>query len=132
MSHDTEQPPVGYKNPPQHSRFQKGRSGNPSGRRKAKPQLDLLAEFTKLVSETIQIKKKGKIQYVTMLEAFLRTTMDGELKGNAAARKEVFRLLDLMKEGASEETGEMTKEQEAQLLAGFFARGRRADGGCDD
>jgi hypothetical protein len=131
MSHNTDQPAVGYKNPPQHSRFQKGRSGNPSGRRKAKQAPDLLDAFAKLMAEPVQIKKKGKLQNVSMIDAFVQTLMDAAFKGNAAARKDIFRLLDLMKQG-SDETTQMTTEQEAQLLEGFLARRARADGGRDD
>ena len=34
MTNTNKNGPVGYGNPPDHSKFQKGKSGNPSGRRK--------------------------------------------------------------------------------------------------
>lgn len=133
MSRNTDQPAVGYKNPPQHSRFQKGRSGNPSGRRKAKPALSLLDEFAKLMSEPILLVKKGKPQKVTLLEAFLRKTTEAALKGDAAARRDVIKLLGSMPSGADEAEGEgLSREEETQLLARFLARERRANGGRDD
>lgn len=133
MSHNTDQPAVGYKNPPQHSRFQKGRSGNPSGRRRAKPQLNLLDEFIKLMSEPIQLMKKGKPQKVTLLEALLRKTIEAALNGDAAARRDVIKLLGLMPAGADESDAEdVTRDEEAQLLARYVERKRRSDGGCDD
>lgn len=131
MTHTTDQPAVGYKNPPTHSRFQKGRSGNPSGRRKAKPKLDLLDAFAKLMSESVQLTKNGKPQKVSMMEAFMRKTVEAALKGDASARRDVFRLLDLMKQSSDQAT-QMTTEQEAQLLEGFLARRAHADGGRDD
>ncbi|PTM40306.1 DUF5681 domain-containing protein [Bosea sp. 124] len=131
MSRDTDQPAVGYKNPPQHSRFQKGKSGNPSGRRKAKPQLNMFDELYKLMSEPIPIMKKGKQQSVSLLEALLRKTAEAALKGDSAARKDLIKLMELAPRVSEVDAGEMTKEQEDQLVALFLARQRRSDGGCD-
>lgn len=132
MTDNTNQPPVGYKSPPRHSRFQKGRSGNPSGRRKAQPQLNLLDMFKKIMSEPVQLMKNGRPKTVSMMDAFLRKTVEAAFKNDAAARREVFRLIGLSIADSSEAAGDMTNEQEAQLLADFLARRARADGGRDD
>lgn len=85
------------------------------------------------MSEPIQLVKKGKPQKVTLLEAFQRKTAEAALKGDAAARRDVIKLLGLMPSASEEAEGEViTSEAEAQLLARFLARERRADGGCDD
>lgn len=132
MTDNTNQPPVGYKSPPRHSRFQKGRSGNPSGRRKVQPQLNLLDMFKKIMSEPVQLMKNGRPKTVSMMDAFLRKTVEAAFKNDAAARREVFRLIGLSIADSSEAAGDMTSEQEAQLLADFLARRARADGGRDD
>src|ERR1700754_4025380 len=54
---------VGYRSPPEHSRWQKGQSGNPRGRPKgiASIESDLLAEL----GQFIQIKEGGKPKRIT-------------------------------------------------------------------
>ena len=133
MSHTTDQPAVGYKNPPLHSRFQKGRSGNPSGRRKAKPQLNLLDEVAKLMAEPIPLVKKGKPQKVPFLEALLRKTAEQAFKGDAAARRDLIKLIEMQSARSDAGEGEaISHDQEAAILARYFERERRAGEGCDD
>jgi hypothetical protein len=71
---------VGNKKPPLHSRFQQGKSGNPSGRPKGRTNFDatLLKEFYKPVSATIN----GKPIKVTNDKLFAASLVkDGITKG---------------------------------------------------
>jgi Family of unknown function (DUF5681) len=81
---------VGYKQPPKHSRFQPGRSGNPGGREKGVRNLasdvkrTLAAPVTVTVNET---KKKISTQ-----EAALGRLKEKALKGDRGALEQLLRL----------------------------------------
>ena len=49
--------PVGYKNPPEHTRWKKGQSGNPTGR--ARGQRNLKTDLAAELSESDQISEGG-------------------------------------------------------------------------
>lgn len=83
---------VGYGKPPEHSRFQKGQSGNPLGRpKKAKPRnADILpppgrhaADMHKVLCETVRLKENGKIREVSKAEALQRKTEQMALTGHS-------------------------------------------------
>jgi Family of unknown function (DUF5681) len=83
----------GYRDPPMHSRFRSGTSGNPAGRPKATRALaDLLAE-------RVPIVKNGKRQTVAMFEAQLLAQVQRALKGDIKAAQLVLRIFE--KEGVS-------------------------------
>jgi hypothetical protein len=80
---------VGYRGPPKHTQFKKGRSGNPSGRRKAPPTFEQIA--SRLLSKKIPItlgKQKGRM--VTVAEAIFSQLCRQALSGDVRATKEVF------------------------------------------
>lgn len=130
MTNNTDQPVVGYRSPPQHARFKKGSSGNPSGRRKAKPKLDVIDTITRVMSEPIELVKRGKPRSVTRFEALLHKTMEAALKGDAAARRDLIKLMGMLPPATEAEAGDMSREEEEQLVARFLAR-ERPTGGCD-
>lgn len=83
----------GYRDPPKHSRFRPGTSGNPAGRPKATRALaDLLAE-------RVPIVKNGKRQTVAMFEAQLLAQVQRALKEDIKAAQLVHRIFE--KEGVS-------------------------------
>lgn len=52
---------VGYKKPPKHSRWKKGQSGYPAGRRKKKPELPSLEKaMTVTLMDTVTVIENGK------------------------------------------------------------------------
>ena len=85
---------VGYKNPPKHTRFQKGQSGNPKGRPKASS-----ADLDELINKHFYAKEKvfinGKEVDTTGLELLIMKLKEGSMKGNTAALRQLIALLNL-------------------------------------
>ncbi len=83
--------PVGYKRPPSHSQFQKGQSGNPSGR--PKKQMDFLEDAAVILTAPVTGHAKGKEITLSVLQAIFRRMCRNALKGENAALR---RVIDLM------------------------------------
>ena len=100
MAHDDS--PIGYKQPPVHSRFQKGQSGNPRGRPKNVP--DFLEDAADILSAPVTGHTNGKEITLPAMQAMFRSLCRKALKGDNAALR---RVVDLM----------LTLEPEAQQVA---------------
>lgn len=74
---------VGYKRPPKHGRFQPGRSGNPTGRKKSVRNFktDLVAEL----QEQIPIRENGREMKITKQRAFIKALVAAAIKGDMRA-----------------------------------------------
>jgi hypothetical protein len=74
---------VGYRRPPEHTRWRTGQSGNPTGRPKNAASFadDLIAEL----SEVIQVTEGRKVKRITKRRALIKALTAGSLKGNARA-----------------------------------------------
>ncbi len=129
MSRDDALEGVGYKRPPQHSRFRKGQSGNPSGRRKGRPRLGLIEELDKLLGAPIKVARNGRQESISFIAALLNKTAEAALKGDAKARQTVFALLAQYEQARGPETASLTNAQEEALIAAFRARTGQAGGG---
>ena len=74
---------VGYGRPPEATRFQPGRSGNPKGRRKgSKNKLDM---FAKALEQRVQIEESGTRRSISVMEAIIRRIINSALKGDLKA-----------------------------------------------
>lgn len=75
---------VGYKNPPKHTRFQPGISGNPRGRRK-KEASNFDASIESVYNSTVTITDGTGRKKITLREALIRKETELAAKGDIRA-----------------------------------------------
>src|SRR3984893_128567 len=117
---------VGPGRPPLHTRFKKGESGNPSGRR-AKSLPALLAAA---LNETVVVTIDGRRRTITKREAIVTQMVDKSASGDLRATK---MLIDMMKDVEHKAVGDAAPPPEPRRLAAadkevvqqFVARLRR-------
>jgi hypothetical protein len=115
---------IGYRNPPQHTRFTKGRSGNPKGRPKGVKNLktDLMEEL----EERIPVREGKLVLHMTKQRALIKSLVNKGLKGDVRAADTVmkWRMSDQKDPGADAE--ELTADEHEVLAVlqqrVFFSR----------
>ncbi len=93
---------IGYKNPPVHSRFKAGQSGNPSGRAKGSQNLRTL--FQKILKEEVSLREGTDVRRVSKAEAVLRGLVVSAMKGDPKSVVALFKL--------AEQTGQLEDHTE--------------------
>jgi len=114
---------VGYKRPPQHTRFQPGQSGNPKGRSKGTRNLetDLMEEL----AERIPIREGDRSFKVSKQRALLKGLLSKALKGDTRAAGLVLRLVatvTLANETAAPEQPSDLDPADLAILERFLTR----------
>ena len=89
---------VGYRNPPEHTRFKKGQSGNPQGRPKGT--LNLATVLSKILREKVVINEHGQRKVVTKLEAAVKQLVNKSAAGDLAALRQLSALVQSAEEQA--------------------------------
>lgn len=74
---------VGYGKPPVHSRFQRGKSGNPNGRPKGT--LNVATTLFRALREIVVINENGRRKQITKLEAALKQLVNKAASGDLRA-----------------------------------------------
>ena len=113
---------VGKGKPPQHTRFQKGQSGNPKGRPKGKTNLATVLE--KALREKVVINENGQRKTVTKLEAALTALVNKAASGDLRALQQLAALVRSGEERSAQvtpPTATMT-EMDQKVLQGVLRR----------
>jgi Family of unknown function (DUF5681) len=87
MSADYE---VGYCRPPQHSRFQKGQSGNPRGRPKGAR--NFATELQEALDQTMVVRQGGAERRISRRGGVVLSLLDRALKGDVRAARVVIEM----------------------------------------
>ena len=106
---------VGPGNPPEHSRFRKGTSGNPNGRPRKERSLKKLLEAE--LDEQITLTENGRRVRLTKREVLAKKMVNDALTGDRKAQQALFRLV-----GDAGEPENPTVEVDPAELARFLAR----------
>lgn len=98
---DGEEKKVGYKSPPEHSKWKKGQSGNPSGK---KTKAETLQQTMKrLLGQEIVVQKNGTQMSMTHREAMATSMITKAMKGDVAGARFIHGVLgeDLASRGTA-------------------------------
>ena len=122
----SEKKPAGYGQPPEHSRWRKGQSGNPSGRSKGSRNLktDLDAEL----AEKLHLTEAGRPIAVTKQRALLKSLLGRAISGDNRATEAVLKLVAELSDGSTDPVGEqpLSADDEALVEAFLARRSRKA------
>jgi len=115
---------VGYRKPPLHSRFPKGKSGNPSGR----PRKKTLAEVVDAaLHEPVVVTENGKRKTITKLEAMTKQLVNKGASGDARVAKMLIDFIRTVEAEAPAGEGEppAPKADDRAVMASFLERMKR-------
>jgi len=81
---------VGYRKPPEHTRFKKGQSGNPGGRPKGSKSIHKLLDD--VLSSTVHITEAGEVKTIQQREALFKALVAKAIRGDMRASSLVINI----------------------------------------
>jgi hypothetical protein len=99
---------VSYGKPPRHTRFEKGRSGNPKGRASGAKNLSTL--FIEALNETVIIAENGGRRKISKRQAIVKQIVNKAAKGDWRCTKLLLEL--------PQETGSATERESSESSFG--------------
>lgn len=119
---------VGYRKPPRHTRFQKGRSGNPAGRPRGKKNLSTL--LSDALDQKIIVVENGRRRKISKREAIVTQLVNRSASADLKATQIVLATLrdvETRADSGCADIGSLT-EADRQIIQQIQARIRRKQG----
>jgi hypothetical protein len=111
---------VGYKKPPQHSRFQPGRSGNPRGKQKGVRNFG--TDVKRTLEVPVRLNDQGRARRVSTQEAALLRLREKALKGDARSIVQFLELAKIFNNNTSvESAGDKALAAEDRAILDAYA-----------
>ena len=109
---------VGYGEPPKHTQFKPGESGNPKGRPKGRK--NIKTEVLEKLNSTVTVNKNGRLIKISTVRAVLEVLSAKALQLDQRAIEQVIRLAEKYDQPAVESHDSMSSDDQAILDS--FAR----------
>jgi hypothetical protein len=119
---------VGYGKPPHHTRFQKGRSGNPAGRPRGKKNLATL--LSDALDQKIIVVESGRRKKISKREAIVTQLVNKSASADLKATQILLAMLrdvETRADSGCADIGSLT-EADRQIIQRIQARIRREQG----
>ena len=111
---------VGYRKPPQHSRFQPGRSGNPRGKQKGVRNLG--SDVKRTLEVPVRLNEQGRARRVSTQEAALLRLREKALRGDGRSIVQILELAKIFNNSTAVETvGDEALAAEDQAILDAYA-----------
>jgi hypothetical protein len=115
---------VGYKKPPLNSRFRKGTSGNPRGRRKNAEPRDMFKSVQQTFLREIPIREGDQSRSVPKVVALVERVLNDALRGDARAKSLAYKMAEVFgvfqfKDQTRMDLSMLTPEEHATVVKGF-------------
>lgn len=111
---------VGFGKPPKHHQFQKGTSGNASGRPKGRRNLATVLEQT--LQEKVVINESGIRTTVTKLEAAVKQLVNKAASGDLVALRQLTALARSAEDQAVDSPSEKLSDSDSKVMQNVLKR----------
>ena len=114
---------IGYRRPPEHTRFKPGKSGNAKGRPKGRRNVRTVVED--VLSQRITIREGDRTRSLSKLDGVVLTMVNKELKGDPKALPPLIALLrsvGLINEVPEPTSTEPITAKDSEIIADFLRR----------
>jgi hypothetical protein len=111
---------VGYRKPPEATRFKAGQSGNPNGRPKAR--LNLATDLSAELGEQITVREGGQARRISKQRALIKSLMASALQGDVRATSALLALYARVISGPTEDENPPVEHDELLILQRFGPR----------
>lgn len=121
---------VGYKKPPQRTRFRRGESGNPNGRPKGSKNLATLLE--KELRQRVVVNENGRRRSISKQEAMVKHLVNKALSGDRRLIQLMLEEIRLLENRAASSATAVIDEADQQVMRKLQERLRCAMQGGGD
>jgi Family of unknown function (DUF5681) len=108
---------IGYGNPPQHSRFKPGASGNPTGKRKGARNLS--SDVKRALLVPVKLKDRGKSRKISTQEAALMRLREKALQGDQRSLDRLLELARLFNNDPNARSDSGSAPEDEEILAAY-------------